>query len=105
MTTNTKQYNREYHVKRSKKSKDRKIRLQKERRQKIKLQIDVYKKTKKCKCGEDDIICLDFHHPNNKEINIADATRRGWALEKIMEEIKKCIIVCANCHRKIHSKK
>ena len=46
--------------------------------------------------------CLDFHHPNpsTKIKNVSYYWRSSWAqLEKIMEEYKKCIVLCANCHR------
>ena len=46
--------------------------------------------------------CLDFHHPNpsTKIKNVSYYWRSSWAqLEKITEEYKKCIVLCANCHR------
>lgn len=54
-------------------------------------------------CGEDDIIVLDFDHlPEfEKKFDIAKAVSTmclSW--KKILEEINKCEIVCANCHRK-----
>ncbi len=58
------------------------------------------------KGGEHRIICLDFHHTNSdeKEMSISVAVHRGWGIKRIKEEIKKCQVVCANCHRIIHSK-
>jgi hypothetical protein len=46
----------------------------------------------------------DFHHidPSTKEKEISDIMNRTW---KIIEtEIKKCIMLCANCHRIRHAK-
>ena len=43
---------------------------------------------------------MDFHHlnPNDKTMSVANAiTRMGR--EKILAEINKCILLCANCHR------
>lgn len=60
----------------------------------------------KCKyCPENYPACLSFHHrnPKEKDIAIADAVSHGWSIEKIKTEIKKCDVVCENCHRKIHS--
>ena len=56
-------------------------------------------------CGEDRIWCLDFHHtnPSEKEYNISSLVRDG-SRQKIEEELKKCIVLCANCHRDIHYK-
>jgi hypothetical protein len=42
---------------------------------------------------------LDFDHLRDKEFGISRAIYRGTALAKIKQEIKKCEIVCANCHR------
>ena len=54
-------------------------------------------------CGYNKCIAaLDFHHldPNAKEGGIIGTTA---SLEKQREEAKKCILVCANCHREIHA--
>lgn len=55
-------------------------------------------------CDENRGVCLDFHHeyPEDKSFDISISC--GYSKEKIVEEIKKCIIVCANCHRIIHKK-
>lgn len=56
-------------------------------------------------CGEKSICCLDFHHldPSEKEYGVAQMLGTGYSLEKIKKEIDKCILVCSNCHRKIHN--
>lgn len=55
-----------------------------------------------CKsCDEKDLCCLEFHHTKNKSFNISDAIWR-FGLSKLKSEINKCIILCSNCHRKIH---
>lgn len=63
-------------------------------------------------CGSQCVLCgykkipaaLEFHH--------IDATQKSYGvatggtchdLEKDLAEVKKCILVCANCHREIHS--
>lgn len=56
-------------------------------------------------CGyKKNLASLGFHHvdPNNKSFNITsrDFTRRSKV--KLEEELKKCIIVCHNCHGEIH---
>lgn len=68
--------------------------------------IDEYKKDLKCiKCGEDETCCLDFHHidPKNKKIEISLLKRSTLSLDSIKKEIDKCIVVCSNCHRKLHA--
>ena len=65
-----------------------------------------YKSTLKCeKCFERDPVCLDFHHidPDKKEITIARAIQTRWSKTSILKEIEKCIVLCANCHRKLHA--
>jgi hypothetical protein len=42
---------------------------------------------------------LDFDHLANKSFGISRAIQQGMAIEKIKTEIKKCQIVCSNCHR------
>jgi hypothetical protein len=63
-----------------------------------------FKKTLKCiKCGENHIACLDFHHrdPKQKEFSIAGAVSHSNK-EKVIKELEKCDVLCANCHRKHH---
>lgn len=45
---------------------------------------------------------LDFHHldPNKKEFGIGDGDFR---LVESLEEIKKCVLLCSNCHREYHA--
>ncbi len=55
-------------------------------------------------CGENHPATLDFHHldPDEKEISIAQVVTRMWSIDRIEKEIDKCIVLCANCHRKLH---
>lgn len=54
-------------------------------------------------CQEDSPPCLDFHHISNKEINIGAMIRnKNYSLDELKSELKKCICVCSNCHRKLH---
>ena len=49
---------------------------------------------------------LQFHHldPKTKKFTISDAfSRKAYSTEEIEAEVKKCILVCANCHAEIHS--
>lgn len=53
-------------------------------------------------CGETDIIVLEFDHiKGNKEFCISTKYRcRSW--KRLLKEIDKCEVRCANCHRKRH---
>ncbi len=44
---------------------------------------------------------MDFDHQDQrlKVKDIAYMAARNWSLEKIKQEVEKCDIVCANCHR------
>lgn len=60
----------------------------------------------KCiRCGYNKCIdALEFHH-------IEEATKKAspshvimrWSWERAKQELDKCILVCANCHREIHA--
>jgi len=52
-------------------------------------------------CGEKCNLCLDFHHFNKQEKDI-EISSVFMGIERLSKEIKKCEIVCANCHRKLH---
>jgi len=56
------------------------------------------------RCSESDPSCLVFHHtePDQKEINISRLARDGCSLSRLKEELEKCELLCANCHRKHH---
>lgn len=54
-------------------------------------------------CSEVEPVCLEFHHldPSQKDFTISTNTHRTW--KYIQEEVLKCIVVCSNCHKKIHA--
>ncbi len=61
-----------------------------------------YLSDKSCaNCGINDIRVLDFDHidETKKSFSIARAINDGYSWERISKEIKKCRILCANCHR------
>jgi hypothetical protein len=50
-------------------------------------------------CGESDPLVLEFDHLGDKRFNISAGLRdRAW--QDVLDEIAKCEVVCANCHRK-----
>ena len=53
-------------------------------------------------CGEDEPCCLDFHHldPSKKDFTISEYA--GAALHKLLNEADKCVVLCKNCHQKVH---
>ncbi len=64
-----------------------------------------YKKTLKCiRCGESHPATLTFHHKNGSEksFEIGNALKLGVSLKRLLAEIDKCEVICANCHAKEH---
>jgi hypothetical protein len=53
-------------------------------------------------CDEDDIRVLEFDHPPGVEKvdDVAAMMARQFPWQKILDEIGKCDVCCANCHRK-----
>lgn len=49
-------------------------------------------------CGETDPVVLEFDHLRDKEANVSALIHRPW--RTVEEEIEKCEVVCANCHRR-----
>ena len=67
--------------------------------------IEILKSHFKCaKCGDSRGYVLDFHHkdPQGKESGISQLISNNANLTKIKQEIDKCVILCANCHREFH---
>lgn len=70
-------------------------------------QLHLYKLQLKCeRCPESEPCCLDFHHrdPSQKKFEVANAVSQNRTFKRVMEEIDKCMVLCANCHRKQHHK-
>ncbi len=42
---------------------------------------------------------MDFDHLKDKKFEIGMARIKGYAIKSVLEELKKCELVCANCHR------
>lgn len=65
--------------------------------------VSKFKLDKGCKyCGYNKHACaLDLHHTKDKVCNVANMVNKQYKLKTIEEEISKCEVVCANCHRVI----
>mgnify|MGYP000049955768 FL=1 len=75
------------------------------RRKKIREMAVEYKSGKYMLCGYNRCIqALEFHHLGNtgKDFGISDkGYTRSW--ERVKKEIDKCVLICANCHRELHT--
>lgn len=97
-----KKWNKEYYWK----NKQKELQRISKRKEEIAQWYKQYKTTLSCQnCGEKTPICLDFHHKNidEKEFSLALVKSWGWGKIKIEKEILKCIVLCSNCHRKMHA--
>ena len=66
------------------------------------------KEGKECgECGETHPATLDYHHidPTEKEFRVSKMWTQALNeknKQKVLDEILKCVVLCANCHRKLH---
>jgi hypothetical protein len=75
------------------------------RRARHRVWVNEYKQERGCnRCNETDPRCLDFHHldEEEKQMAVGKMIYFGYSKKRIANEIEKCIILCANCHRKEH---
>ena len=61
--------------------------------------VDFFREHPCVDCGETDPIVLEFDHLRDKAFGIARGIRdRNW--QSVLDEMAKCDVVCANCHRR-----
>lgn len=88
------------------KNKEKRYKWNKEAKVRATEYINKIKESGCSMCQEMDPCCLDFHHlnPKEKDLSLSRGVNNGWSIDRIQKEIDKCILVCANCHRKIEYK-
>lgn len=77
----------------------------KNRRKNHSIKYEEYKKTLSCiVCSESESVCLDFHHldSSGKEYSVGTKKYSTQSFETTKKEIEKCVVLCSNCHRKLH---
>lgn len=113
-----KEYNRKYYQKHKeqlkeyarqydKNNREHNNKIKRIKRKNIRQLIQEYKLSHGCAiCGYNRCAAaLDFHHiSDDKKFCIASAIRNNKGISIVKEEIKKCIVICANCHRELHAK-
>ena len=64
--------------------------------------LEILRQSSCVDCNEDDPVVLDFDHVDRKEKfrSVAKLIRQGAAIVKLQAEIDKCVVRCANCHRR-----
>lgn len=64
-----------------------------------------WKATLSCvRCGEGHPSCIEFHHLDPTKKDFALSSQAGKTLKYLQKEAAKCLILCANCHRKEHDR-
>lgn len=87
---------------------DKKIEQQRARCIELRDKLRLYKEERGClTCTECDPICLELHHldPSSKDIDPSDMVSNGWSWDRMMTEIVKCVVLCSNCHKKVHEER
>jgi len=71
------------------------------RKKKARIFVDRYKLDVGCHdCGfNSEPSALDFDHLADKKHNISNMVNGGYAVKTISVEMRKCDVVCSNCHR------
>lgn len=77
------------------------------KREEARTYVIEYLRTHPCvDCGETDPLVLTFDHVRGKKrMNVAELVNRGYLLDVIQEEIRKCEVRCANCHMRIEKQR
>ena len=95
-------FNRQSYLRRSEKKKQQVAEDKVNRRAEAKQFIWDYLTTRSCvDCGESDPRVLEFDHVRGKKVDaISNLPNRGFSLDRIQKEIRKCEVRCSNCHRR-----
>lgn len=86
-------------------SRKRSISQQGEKIKRARYYVTNYLRTHPCvNCGDKRLPVLDFDHiikteKYNRYTRISFLVKRGYSIHRIDEEIAKCQVLCANCHR------
>jgi hypothetical protein len=98
-------YFREYNKGWYQRHRERLLEKRRQHNEELRKWLRRYKSKLRCViCGENHPAILQFHHRDkaNKSFTIADVVRRATSLKQITNEIKKCDVLCVNCHAKRH---
>ena len=55
-------------------------------------------------CHESNVACLVFHHKLGEKKFFGLSDCRDKAFSRIVAEVKKCVVLCSNCHLKLHAR-
>ncbi|SDC70648.1 hypothetical protein SAMN05192552_1006144 [Natrinema hispanicum] len=75
------------------------------RRSRLRSWLNEQKRDRGCsQCNIETIACLDFHHVDEttKKMAVGRMVTFGYGKDALRDEIRKCTVLCANCHRNKH---
>jgi predicted HNH restriction endonuclease len=108
-TEGSKAYTKSYYLKHKERIRRRVIRNTRRRRRELKRKCVKHLGGECLHCGLQYTPCnlpiFDFHHrnPDEKEFTIGHGLHaETW--EKVKAELEKCDLLCANCHRLVHTR-
>jgi hypothetical protein len=95
-------YCRQYYIKNKPEYNRRRRVVQRAMRDRNRMLVHEYLLEHRCvDCGERDVRVLEFDHVRGKKLgNISELAGGAVAWRRIEEELAKCEVRCANCHRR-----
>lgn len=86
------------------KKKDHYQNIARARRRQLQEQATAWKSSQGCaKCSENFGPCLELHHLDPKVKEGDPSSFVNVSFEAFLAEASKCVVLCANCHRKVHA--
>lgn len=99
-----KQYNSKYQRAWYKKNKKRRKKQIFDRRARQRADYHDFKASLSCEiCGENHPATFDWHHVVPPKYDKVCNLLSNYSFKRLYEEINNCMLVCSNCHRKIHA--
>ena len=100
-----KAYSKDHYQQNTQKYKDKANKRNKERLQANREYITEIKKQGCSLCSESNPCCIDFHHtdPTTKSGTVSQMVVSYLSIQTIQYEVDKCVLLCSNCHRKVHN--
>jgi len=101
-------YNRRYQKRYYKENKAKRKAEVRERRKSLRRWYAEWRRTLSCqRCGLAGENCpwlLEFHHrPDEEKVaSVSFLVNNGYSTARVQEEMDKCDVLCANCHRREH---
>lgn len=93
------EYHREYYERTKERRRELKRAVNRARRELFRINLAEYLLEHPCvDCGEADPVVLEFDHLRDKKHDISQMDTYMW--DTVLEEIVKCEVCCANCHRR-----